>query len=156
MNINITLFGQMITFAIFVWFTMKFVWPHVLQAMNERQERIAEGLAAAERGVNDLQLAQQKAADYLREAKQQALGIVENAHKQSTLLIEDAKHEARLEGERLLTVARADIQQEVVAAKLQLRKEVAEIAMICAEKIVERNLDENTNRELVEKLITEL
>lgn len=156
MNINITLLGQMITFGIFVWFTMRFVWPPLIKAMTERQERIAEGLAAAERGVNDLQLAQQKAADYLREAKQQALGVVENAHKQATLLIEDAKRDARTEGERLIMVARGDIQQEVEAAKLQLRKQVAEIAMLGAEKILERNLDENINRELVEKLITEL
>lgn len=156
MNINLTLVGQMITFALFVWFTMRFVWPPITKALQERQKRIADGLAATEQSVRELELAQHKAAELLREAKTQAATIVEHAHKQAAHLIEESKDQARIEGERLLNFAQAEIDREVATAKQQLRAQVAAIAVAGAEKILARHIDVAANQDLIEKMVEQI
>jgi F-type H+-transporting ATPase subunit b len=121
MNINATLIGQIITFAIFVAFCMKFVWPHLLGAMAEREKKIADGLDAANRATRDLELAQQKAGDQLRESKEKAAEIIEQANKRANQIIEEAKDAAREEGSRLQAAAQAEIEQDVNRAKEGLR-----------------------------------
>ncbi|MFT6429511.1 MAG: F-type H+-transporting ATPase subunit b [Halopseudomonas sp.] len=156
MNINLTLFGQTIAFAIFVWFTMKYVWPPITQAMHERQKKIAEGLDAAGRAQRDLDLAQEKASQTLRETKEQATQIIEQANKSANLIIEEAKGQARSEGERLITAAKAEIEQEVNRAKDELRVQVAVLAVQGAEQILGSEVDAKVHSELVNKLAAQL
>lgn len=156
MDINATLFGQMITFAVFVWFTMKYIWPPITKAMQDREKRIADGLAAAERGQHELELAQHKSMDQLRDAKIQAAEILDQANKRANHLIEEAKERAREEGERLLAIAQSDIEQEMQTARQKLRTEIANLAIASAEKILVRSVDANVQRDLVNKLITEI
>jgi len=128
MNINLTLWGQTITFFVFVWFCMKFVWPPIIAAMTERKEKIAEGLAAADRGKHEQALAQKKAAEVLHEAKQQATEIISRGEKRAAEIVEEAKTDAIEEGERLKAAAQAEIDQEVNRAREALRGQVVEIA----------------------------
>jgi F-type H+-transporting ATPase subunit b len=155
-NINLTLFGQTIAFAIFVWFTMKFVWPPITAAMQARQKKIAEGLDAAGRAQRDLQLAQEKAAQMLRETKEQAAEILDKANKTANAIVEEAKQQARSEGERLLVSAKAEIEVEVNRAKDQLRAQVAALAVAGAEKILESSVDAKAHNDLVAKLASQL
>jgi len=155
-NINLTLFGQTIAFAIFVWFTMKFVWPPVTRAMQERQKKIAEGLDAAGRAQRDLGLAQEKATQTLRETKEQSAQILEQANKSATLIVEEAKEQARSEGERLIAAAKAEIEQEMNRARDQLRAQVAALAIKGAEQILESEVDSAAHSELVNKLASQL
>ncbi len=156
MSINATLFGQMLTFALFVWFTMKFVWPPVMRALQERQDKIAEGLAAAERGQQELKLAQEKATQQIRDAKDQAAEIIDHANLRAGHVVEESKIQARKEAKHIIEQAHAEIVQEVNQAKEALRKQVAAIAISGAEKILERNIDEAANNELLQKLIEEI
>ena len=156
MNINLTLFGQTFAFAIFVWFCMKFVWPPITKAMQERQKKIAEGLDAAGRAQQDLKLAQEKVTNTLRETKEQATQILEQANKHANAIVEEAKQQARAEGERLVNAARAEIEQEVNRAKDQLRAQVAALAVLGAEKILESQVDAKVHNDLVEKLASQL
>jgi F-type H+-transporting ATPase subunit b len=155
-NINLTLLGQTLAFAIFVWFCMKFVWPPVTAAMSARQKKIAEGLDAAGRAQQDLKLAQEKVSNTLRETKEQAAQILEQANKHANSIIEQAKEQARAEGERLIAGARAEIEQEVNRAKDQLRNQVAALAVAGAEKILESQVDAKVHNDLVEKLASQL
>jgi F-type H+-transporting ATPase subunit b len=155
-HINATLIGQMITFALFIWFTMKFVWPPITKALADRQKQIADGLEAAERGRHELDLAQQRAVEKLREAKSQAADVIEQANQRASHIVEEAKENARVEGERLLVLAKADIQQERHKAKEQLLQEVAALAMMGAEKILQRQIDAKTNSQLIDQLIEEI
>lgn len=156
MNINLTLFGQMVAFAFFVWFCMKFVWPVILQAMEERQQKIADGLDAADRAQRDLEKAQNKASDQMKEAKQEAAGIIDQANKRATQIVEEAKQQAIAEGDRLKAAAQAEIEQEVNRAKEELRASVAGLALAGAEKVLEASVDEKSNRALVDKLAAQL
>ena len=156
MNLNLTLFGQMITFAIFVWFTMKYVWPPITKALDDRQKKIAEGLAAAERGQHDLQLAQHKVVEQLKEAKHHAAEMLEQANKRADQIIEEAKATARAEGQRLAALAKADIANEVENAKQELRKQVGMIAIQGAEKILKRHIDTAANQDIVAALIKQI
>jgi F-type H+-transporting ATPase subunit b len=156
MNLNLTLFGQMITFALFVWFTMKYVWPPIVQALDERQKKIADGLAAAERGHHDLELAQHKAVDILREARNHASEVLEQANKRADQILEDAKQTARTEGQRLVAAAQSEILREVETAKQELRKQVSVIAMQGAEQILKRNIDAAANQDLLNTLVKSL
>lgn len=149
MNINATLLGQAITFAILVWFTMRFVWPPIMKALEERTQRIADGLAAAERGRHELDLAAKRSAEVVREAKHQASDIIASAHRQAANIIEEAKAAAKAEGERLLAGARAQIEQEVVRAKEELRRQVARLAVAGAEKILRREVDAKAHADLL-------
>ena len=156
MNINLTLFGQTIAFAIFVWFSMKYVWPPITAAMAERQKKIAEGLDAAGRAQRDLDLAQEKASQTLRETKEQATQIIEQANKGANLIVEEAKEQARSEGERLIAAAKAEIEQEVNRAKDDLRAQVAVLAVRGAEQILGAEIDAKAHSELVNKLASQL
>lgn len=146
----------MITFALLVWFTMRFVWPPLTKALEERRARIADGLAAAERGVHELELAQRRAGDVLREARQHAADVMVQANKRATEIIEEAKTEARAEGERLMVVARAEIDQEINRAKEQLRADVVTIALAGAAKILEREIDAKAHRDILDKLAAQI
>jgi len=155
-NINLTLFGQMVTFAIFVWFCMKFVWPVIIGAMEERQLKIADGLDAADRATRDLEAAQSKATDQMKEAKQEAAGIVDQANKRASQIVDEAKVLAVAEGDRLKVAAEAEIEQEINRAKEELRSAVAGLALAGAEKVLEASIDDKANRALVDKLATQL
>jgi len=155
-NINLTLFGQMVTFAIFVWFCMKFVWPVIITAMEERQQKIADGLDAADRAMRDLAAAQDKATDQMKEAKQEAAGIVDQANKRANQIVEEAKQQAITEGDRLKVAAEAEIEQEINRAKEELRASVAGLALAGAEKVLEASIDDKANRALVDNLASQL
>lgn len=156
MNINYTLFGQMIFFAGFVLFCMKFVWPPIMNALNEREKKISDGLAAADRAGKDLGLAQEKAKKELREAKLQASELIDQANKRSSQIIDEAKEIARQEGERLIAAAHGEIEQEKNRVKEALRSELAAIAVAGAEKILGSTIDASKHGELLNKLAAEL
>ncbi|MFK7160359.1 F0F1 ATP synthase subunit B [Marinospirillum sp. MEB164] len=156
MNMNMTIFGQSIAFAVFVWFCMKYVWPPISAAMRERQKKIAEGLDSASRAQRDLELAQEKATESLREAKDQAAQILEQANKRASLMIEEAKEQARAEGERLIEAAKAEISQEINRAKDELRDQISHLIVQGAEQILESSVDEKAHGELVNKLAQQL
>ncbi|WP_163836311.1 F0F1 ATP synthase subunit B [Spartinivicinus ruber] len=156
MNLNATLIGQSLAFAIFVIFCMKYVWPPVTQALRDRQKKIADGLEAADRAKRDLDLAQEKASKQLREAKEQAAEIVEQANKRANQIVEEAKDQARTEGERLKVAAQAEIEQELNRAKEALRSQVASIAVAGAEKILAQQIDKKAQSKLVDQLAAEL
>ena len=156
MNINLTLFGQMVTFAIFVWFCMKFVWPVIITAMEERQQKIADGLDAADRAMRDLEAAQDKATDQMKAAKQEAAGIVDQANKRANQIVDEAKQQAITEGDRLKVAAEAEIEQEINRAKEELRASVAGLALAGAEKVLEASIDDKANRALVDNLASQL
>ncbi|MCE8010234.1 F0F1 ATP synthase subunit B [Billgrantia desiderata] len=156
MNINMTLIGQTIAFAIFVWFCIKYVWPPISTALHERQKKIADGLDAASRASRDLELAQEQAAQMLRESKEQASQILEQANKRASQMVEEAREQARAEGERLVASARAEIDQEINRAREELRAQVATLAIVGAERVLEASVDEKAHRKLLDKLAAEL
>lgn len=156
MNMNLTLIGQMLAFAVFVWFTMRYVWPPLSKAMDERKARIAEGLAAAERGQHEQELAEKRAKDTLHQAKQNAAEIRSQAERQAALLIEEAREKAREEGNRQLAAARAEIEQEANKAREVLRTRVAELAVAGAEKILRREIDAEAHRDIVESVARQI
>lgn len=156
MDLNATIIGQSIAFFVFVWFCMKYVWPPITGALEERQNKIAEGLQAADRAQRDLDLAQDKAAEELREAKKKSAEIVEMANKRSAQIVEEARDKAREEGQRIMDSARSEIDMEVQRAREDLRAQVASIAIAGAEKILESSVDQAANEELVKKLASEL
>lgn len=156
MSINATLIAQLITFGLFVWFTMRYVWPPLNKALEERQTKIADGLAAAERGHRNLELAQERIKDELREAKASSMQIIDNANRRADQIIDNAKFQARTEGERLLQQAREEIAQEVQRAKLELRQQVGALAIYGAEQIIGRQIDAAANSDIIDKLINEI
>ena len=156
MNINATLIGQTIMFALFVWFCMKFVWPPIMAALDARNKRIADGLAAAERGKNDLALASKRSAELLREAKEKVSEIIALGDKRASEIVEEAKAQAKIEGDRIVTAAKAEIEQEVFRAKEQLRTQVSAIALAGASKILGREIDAAAHNDLLDKLVAEI
>lgn len=156
MNINATMLGQAITFAILIWFTMKFVWPPLLKAMEDRVKTIADGLASAERGKHDLELAEKRAAEILHHAKEKAAEIINAGEKRATEIIEEAKGNAKVEGDRIMAGAKAEIDQEVFRAKEQLRTQVSAIALAGASKILGREIDAKAHNDLLNKLAAEI
>ena len=156
MNINLTLFGQMIAFVAFVWFCMKYVWPPILAAMTEREQKIADGLAAADRANHDLELAQEKAVERLKEAKSEAAGIVDSANKRANQIVDEAKDAAVVEADRVKAAAQAEIEQETNRAREALRGQVAALSLAGAEKVLGAEIDQAAHNELVEKLASEL
>ncbi len=156
MNINLTLFAQAATFAIFIWFTAKFVWPPLSRAIEARQKHIAEGLAAGERGKQDLEQASVRAAEMLRAGKQQAQDILAQAEKRATQIIEDAKIAAGEQGSRLLAGAKAEIEQEVSRARETLRSQVASLAIAGAEQILRREVDPKAHADLLATIQSQL
>ncbi|QBC43653.1 F0F1 ATP synthase subunit B [Iodobacter fluviatilis] len=156
MDINLSLFGQMITFAILVIFTMKFVWPPLTHMMEERVKRIADGLASADRAKQDLALAEKAAADKLREAKQHAAEIIAQAEKRGAQLVEEAKGHAKAEGERLVAGAQAEIDQQIQQTKEALRQQLAGLVLQGAEQILRREVDASAHAELLASIKAEL
>lgn len=156
MNINATLLGQTIMFAMFVWFCMKFVWPPIMAALEARKKQIADGLAAGERGKHDLDLAAKRSAEILREGKEKAAEIIALGYKRASEIVEEAKEQARLEGQRIITAAKAEVEQEVFRAKEHLRTQVSAVALAGASKILGREIDAKAHNDLLEKLVTEI
>jgi F-type H+-transporting ATPase subunit b len=156
MDINFTLIGQILTFVVFIWFTLKYVWPPITKAMQEREQHIADGLAAADKGQRDLELATHKSVEILQEAKINAARIVDQANKRGSRIIEESKESARQESQRLIDQAYAEIEQHVNQVKRDLQKQAADLALIMAEKIVQRDIDANTHKQLLAGLVTEI
>lgn len=154
--INLTLFGQTITFFVFVWFCWKYIWPPLVNAMQERQKAIGEGLAAAERAEKDLALAQERATDNLREAKDEAQKILDQARQQAAQMIENARSEAEAEKARILETQEAEIEQRVNRAKEQLRGQVATLAIAGAEKVLGASVDASRHSDMLDRLAAEL
>jgi len=148
--------GQAIAFFIFVVFCMKYVWPPIMEALRERQKKIADGLEAADRASRDLELTKDKVAQELRQAKQQAAELIEQANKRSNQIVEEAKEQAIKEGERLKAAAQADIEQEANRAREALRAQVAALAIAGAEKILEASIDANAHSDMLNKFAAEL
>lgn len=156
MDLNATLIGQMITFAVFVVFTMKYVWPPITKAMQDREKKIADGLAAGEKGEQDLQLAKHKSVEILQEAKMTATQIITQAHTRADHILEEAKHLAKKEGERLIIHAQGEIEQHLNEARRQLQSQIANLALGMAEKIVQRDIDPAVHKQLLDKMVEEI
>lgn len=145
MNINLTLLGQAISLLVFVWFCMKYVWPPIINALQEREKRIADGLAAADAGQNKLAEAEQRSSELVGAGKQQAAEIIAQAQKRGDEIVEEAKQEAKQEGARLLEAARAEIEREQLMARDRLREEAAALALAGAERILGREVDQQAH-----------
>jgi F-type H+-transporting ATPase subunit b len=155
-SITITLFGQILTFALLVAFVWRFLWSPMTEMMAGRQKRISDGLAASDRGKQELELAKQAAALHLREAKQHASDIITSANKRGNKIIEEAKDQAIAEGKRKLDAALTEIELEFNRAREDLRKQVANVALATAEKILEREIDAAAHSELLNTMIQKL
>ena len=151
-----TLLGQMITFAILIWFTVKFIWPPLMAAIEERQQKIAEGLAAADNAQKDLAQAQDKVAEELKAARAKANEIIDQAHQRANQLIDAAKADAIAEGNRQKALAEAEIEAAANRAKEDLRKQVSALAVNGAEKLLKREIDANAHRALIDDLAAQL
>jgi len=156
MNFNATLIGQLFAFTVFVVFCMKYVWPFLLQAMEERETRIADGLAAAEKGQAALVEAEAKRAELVEEGKQQAAEIVSQGQKRHDELVESAKDDARSEKDKILAAAQAEIDQERTQTREELRSDVANLALVAAEQILMREVDRNAHNDVLTKISSEL
>ena len=156
MNINATLILQSIAMMIFVWFCMKFLWPPLLKAMDERRERIAEGLAASDRAERELESAKVTVEQQIREARDKAGEIVEQASQRHSQILDQAREDAVSERNRQVSAAEADIAQAANQAREELRSSVASLAVLGASKILEKEVDANAHRELIDKLIAEI
>ncbi len=156
MNLNATLLGELIAFAVFVLFCMKFVWPPLIGAIEARQQKIAEGLAASDRAEQDLRLAQDKVKQQLAEAKSQASALIEQAKKREAQIIDEAAVKAQAEREKILAQAKVEVEAERIRAREELRKQVAVLAVAGAERILQRSIDEAAHSDILEKLVAEL
>ena len=156
MDINATLIGQTIAMIVFVWFCMKYIWPPVLNAIEERQEKIADGLAAAEKGEQRLQEAKSEAAEIVGDARKQATGILDQAHARANEIAAEGKADGVKERERQLGAAKAEIEQETNRAREELRGQVSAIAVASAEKILQREIDDKQHEDILSKLASEL
>lgn len=156
MSLNATLIGQVIWFAFFVWFCMKFVWPPITRALDDRKQKIADGLSAADRATRDLELAQEKASGDLREAKAKSAEIVEQANRRANQVVEEAKQQARVEGERQIAQAQAEIERQANAAREALRREVAVLALAGAEKVLASEVNASSHQKMLDELAAQL
>jgi len=155
-NLNATLLGELIAFAVFVLFCMKFVWPPLIGAIEARQQKIADGLAASDRAEQDLRLVQEKVKQQLAEAKTQASALIDQAKKREQQIIDEASVKAQSEREKILAQAKAEIDAERIKAREELRKQVAVLAVAGAEKILQRSVDAAAHSDILEKLVAEL
>lgn len=156
MNINLTLIAQSIAFAVFVWFCMKFIWPPIMNALEQRKKNIAEGLAAAERGKKEHELSEKRAAEVIREAKGKAADIIAGAEKRGAEIVEEAKNDAKVEGQRIITAAHGEIEQEINRARETLRGELAALATAGAEQILGREVDHSAHGKMLDELAAQL
>jgi F-type H+-transporting ATPase subunit b len=155
-NFNATLIGQILSFAVFVWFTMKFVWPLLLKQMQDRETRIADGLAAADKGQQALLDAERRRAELVNEGKHQAADIVNSAQKRGDEILEESKSNAKSEAERLILAARSEIDRERSQARENLKRDVAMLALAGAEQILLREIDQNAHNAILAKVSSEL
>lgn len=156
MGLNWTLPGQTIAMAIFVWFCMRYIWPYLMNAIEERQTKIADGLAAAERGQQKLDDASREAEEIVRDARAQATTILDQAHARANEIVAEGKAEGVRERERQLELARAEVAQEINRAREELRGEVSAIAVASAEKILRREIDPKAHEDILARLAAEL
>ncbi|MCI0517754.1 MAG: F0F1 ATP synthase subunit B [Woeseiaceae bacterium] len=156
MDINLTLIGQSIAMIVFVWFCMRFIWPPVMKAIEERQTQIADGLAAAERGQQSLDRAKAESGQLVDEARKQATSILDQAHARANEIIADGKKAGAKERERQLVAAAAEIEQEANRVREELRGQVSAIAVASAEKILMREIDAKTHEDILSKLAAQL
>jgi F-type H+-transporting ATPase subunit b len=156
MNFNATLIGQTITFIVFVWICMKYIWPPLMGILEERTAKISEGLAAAQRGQQDLEEAQAKIGESLNDAKQQAQEIINQAQKRANEIVDEAKDAARDEADKIKAAATADIDQQVNSAREHLRKEVSSIALAGAEQILKREVDATVHAAVLDDLVAQI
>ena len=152
MNINLTMIGQLISFAMFTWFCMKFVWPPIVAAMEERKKRIEAGLIAADRGLSEQKEAQQKAQDTLNHAKDQAAEIIANAGRQASGMVEDAKDVAVQEADRIKAQAQAEVEQEAQRARNELKDQVATLVMQGVNAVLDKEVDAKAHKDMLSKL----
>jgi len=155
-NINLTLIVQMLVFAALIWFTMKFVWPMILGAMEERSKKIAMGLAAADKGQQELSQARANSDSIIREARERATQIIDQAQHRANEIVDQAKGTATQEGQRLVAAAQQQIDLEATRARESLRKEVADLAVRTASKLLEREIDPRAHADLIAKLATQI
>ena len=156
MNINATLIFQSIAFAIFVLLTMKYVWPVILKMLEDRKAKIADGLAAAERGLKALEEASAKRDQQLAEARAQAQELLASANKQAAQILEQAREAAKADGARIVEQAQAEIQREIIQARESLRRQVGELAVLGASRIIEREIDAKAHAAVLDALATEI
>ena len=156
MDINMTLLGQSIAMLVFVWFCMKFIWPPIMNAIEERQMQIADGLAAAERGQQSLDKAQVEAEDVVEDARKQATAILDQAHARANEIVSEGKADGTKERERQVAAAHAEVEQETNRAREELRGQVSAIAVASAEKILQREIDSKAHADILSKLAAEL
>lgn len=156
MNINLTLIAQGLVFAAFIWFTVRFVWPFLLEAIEERQQKIADGLAAADKGAKSLEEAQVRITAMVEEARGQARGIIDQAQARAGSIVEEARAAADQERERIIASAKAEVDQQINRARDELRGQVAAIAVAGAEKILAREIDARTHQDLLAKLAAQI
>jgi F-type H+-transporting ATPase subunit b len=156
MNINLTLISQMIAFAVFVAFCMKYVWPPIMKALDERATKIAEGLAAAERGQQEQEIGRQKALEEMKAARAKAADIVAQAQKRYNEVMDEAKRDAQGEADRIKTAAHAEIEQETNRAREELRERMASLAVAAAEKVLEKEVDAGAHKALLDSFAKQL
>lgn len=156
MNINLTLIGQSITFAFFIWFCLKFVWPPIMNALTERRNKIADGLAAAEKGQHEEELAKKRATDILKQAKDQAGEIIRQAEKRAAEIVDEAKNDAKAEGQRLIHAAQAEIEQNMTQAREHLRGQVVNLVVAGAGRVLKKEIDAKANEALLKDLAASL
>ena len=156
MNINLTILGQAISFAIFVWFCMRYVWPPLIKVLEERANTIADGLAAAERGAKELEEAEGKVEMLLSDGREKALEFVNQAQRRAEEIVEAAKSEARLEADKIKSAVQTEMDQERNRAREELRKEVADLVIMGAEKILAREIDEKSHREILRQISSDM
>jgi len=156
MNINVTLLAQIVAFIVLMWFINKVLWKPLSAALENRQKKIADGLAAAERGQKEQELAEKRASEVIGEAKKQAAEIVNQAQKRSNEIVEEAKGTAKIEADRVLAAANAEIDQQINRAKEHLRQQVAELAVSGASKILKREIDSKAHTQLLDDLAAQI
>ena len=156
MNLNLTLIAQAITFTAFIWVTVKFIWPHMLRAIEARQKTIADGLAAAEEGKRSLEQSNKRADEEIRKARERATEVLSQAERRAAQMIDEAKNLAKEEGSREKAAAKAEIAQELTRAREQLRDQVASLAVAGAEKILRREVDAKAHGDLLDSIKKQL
>lgn len=152
MNFNATLFGQMISFALFVWFCAQYIWPVIIKKLDDRRAKIADGLAAAEKGQQELCLAEEKALEILRDSKEKSQEMLNQAQKRHDEIVSQAKDDADVEGQRMIELAKAEIEQGRQQAKEELRSEVSTLAMVAAEQVLMKEIDQSAHEEILNKI----
>jgi F-type H+-transporting ATPase subunit b len=156
MSINLTLIGQMITFALLVWLTMRYVWPPIMKALHERQQKIADGLAAAEQGERSLEIARRQVDEMITTAKLEVAEILEQTNKRANAIIDEAYESAKKEVQHMRALAQSDIEQMMQKARVQLKSETADLALAIAERVIMRKMDRAANSDLIDNLVEEV